>query len=176
MSMKKMLLSDQCTTLYNSGTESQQQRGFGLVETLIAAVVISIAVIATTQMTIGSIRTANSSNTAVIANDISVMLIERMRSNDTLDANVLAGYQSTPNCSTPPQPNCNNNSCTPVQIAAHDIHDITCTYLTQSNLPNSSLSITNCSVNNARICDIGLSWRGNVDTQTRSVTFEGVVL
>lgn len=97
------------------------QRGVGLVEILVAVVILSIGFLAVARMQVAGMRFSQSayfrSQAAFMANDMA----DRMRANIS---GVNAGaYASKATAADTPDPDCQSNACNPSELAAQDLHD-----------------------------------------------------
>jgi type IV pilus assembly protein PilV len=123
------------------------QSGFGLLEALIAVVLISVGVIGAVSMSASAIRQSALANQQALAATLVQQIIERMR------ANLIAvhdGHYDTAvvDCNTPPQvcefttPYSGGPSerCTTTQMAAFDVYAVTCSSEFQQ-LPQASMAI-----------------------------------
>lgn len=103
----------------NSMKKSQQ--GIGLIELLIALVVLAVGMLGMASMEIQGKRLAfdasQRSQAVALAND----MLERMRGNPTAIANYVVNNIGGESISSEPSPNCKSASCTAAQLAAHDL-------------------------------------------------------
>lgn len=103
---------------------TRKQGGVGLVEVLIAVLVFALGILGMASMQVNAKRVSYDALQRSLATALTRDIIERMRSNpsDTSLAvfgavNNLGGGTIT----SEPSPNCKTATCTPAQLAAHDI-------------------------------------------------------
>lgn len=161
--------------------------GMGLLDTMIALVVVAVGIMAAMTLYGRSTSSSSSASYQMIATDAANLLIENMRANNP-NAATAGSYNinttnntNTPDCNTPPANTCinNTNPCTQAQIAESSLRSMVCNAdgLFQS-LPNPGLQ-SNCAqaANSARItCVVTVSWQSFRDNNTQSITFNDVVL
>ena len=136
------------------GTDTSLQRrscrqgGIGLLEVLVAVVLISIGIVGAVSMTAKSIRQSSYSNQQILAATVARELVERLRANLP---GVNDGDYDNPaavDCAVPPVKSCEFSvgdtstatRCTSAEMAAFDIYAISCSDQFQS-LPSANLSI-----------------------------------
>lgn len=94
--------------------------GAGLIEVLIAALVLSVGVLGYVGLQINAKRLNYESTQRTTAVYLAQNLLERMRSNpNQLNAYVVADLD--PGALTEPSPNCTTAQCTTAQLAAYDL-------------------------------------------------------
>jgi len=103
-----------------------RQYGFSLLEILIAAFLLSFAILGIAGLQVVGMKGTHQSLMKQQAMGVVQNITERMRANSTS----LSSYEfdsSTTNCSSPP-PDCTTNACSLNEIALLDIHNIVCGY------------------------------------------------
>lgn len=98
------------------------QRGFTLIEALIAFVVLAIGVLGIISLLIMSKNALHQSNQRTIAVNLADAMVERIRINPLAVTSYVTG--STPlggGSLSQPSPDCNSTSCTSTQLAAFDL-------------------------------------------------------
>lgn len=161
--------------------------GMGLLDTMIALVVVAVGIMAAMTLFGKSTSSSSSASYQMIATDAANLLIENMRANNP-DAATAGNYNintatnyNAPDCATPSTNTCinNTNPCTYTQISEASLRSMVCNAdgLFQS-LPNPELqSICSQPANSSRIiCSVSVSWKSFRDNNTKSVTFNDVVL
>jgi len=153
--------------LGNGRTRLHRARGAGLIEVLIAALVLAVGLLGmmTLQTTAKrySYEAAQRSMASAVARDA----IERMRSNPT----VLPDYVATigeGSISTAPT-SCNTGTCTPAQLAARDLYEIELlldgatervTVDAVTSNAGGLVQPTACISHNAGNVQVAIAWRG----------------
>jgi len=97
-----------------------QQAGIGLIEVLIAMLIVSIGSIGLLSMQVSGKRIGYDALQRSTATTLMRDIVERMRTNPAAVANYAAnvgGYSIT----SEPSPNCVTAVCSPIQMAAHDL-------------------------------------------------------
>ncbi len=104
------------------------QRGFTLIEVLIALLVLSFGVLAALGLQVVASSNVQNASQRMIATNLAYDLIDRMRSNSQPDANAV--YMSVAGAelgggtrgASQPSPTCNAGSaCSPAELALHDL-------------------------------------------------------
>jgi len=103
----------------SSGTAASQN-GVGLIEVLIALIVLSVGFLAAATIQISSMRSNQQSRTDAQALVLVGDMMDRMRSNP---AGVAAGLYDNKTTSTLTAPTCLSTSCTSTQMAAVDLFE-----------------------------------------------------
>ncbi|WP_195910679.1 type IV pilus modification protein PilV [Solemya velum gill symbiont] len=142
----------------NSQENRSHQSGVGLIEVLIAVLLLSFAVLGASSMIIRAENNSNSAYYRAIATDIAMELSERMYSNlpalednDGNDTTIGGSYVTTTesNCVVPPTAYCsistttvsaNVADCTPAQMAIFDMWQLRCANGI-NHLPGGTLSV-----------------------------------
>ena len=110
------------------GSIHASQSGYSLIEVLIAALILSIAILGIAGMQVIGMKGTHQSFMKQQATGVVQNMIERMRANY---AGVVAGNyvvnSAALNCATP-KPNCATTDCNPAQIALSDKLNIVCGY------------------------------------------------
>lgn len=155
----------------------KNQSGIGVIEVLIAVVVISLGVLGMAGLQLTGMKHSSSSHNRSMAVLFSENLAGRMRSNPTAVSDLFyAGYDSqTANCTARPDPYCEASvqgpaqSCNAQEMAAFDVFSISCGVAASDGVFKDG--VTN-SLNNGRLeigCDapcmddsnytISITWR-----------------
>lgn len=102
---------------------SYRQRGFSLLELLVALVVFSVGLLAVAGLQTVSKQANFEAIQRTAASQIAYGLLEDMRSNaDAIDVYLASGVLGDGSRGNEPAPNCQGNaSCSPAQKAAHDL-------------------------------------------------------
>lgn len=107
--------------MYISKSRSHQQKGVGLVEILVAVVIMAVGLLAAAQMQVNGMRFSQSAYFESQAYFMAGEMIARMRGNV---AGVRSGaYDSMTTATGLADPGCDAALCTPSQIAAQDRYD-----------------------------------------------------
>ena len=97
------------------------QRGVGLIEILVAVVLLSLGFLAAARMQVESMRSSQSAYFTSQANLLAADMVDRMRLNTT---GVLAGlYDAVDTADAIADPNCRTKACTAAELAAQDAFD-----------------------------------------------------
>jgi type IV pilus assembly protein PilV len=127
------------------------QRGFTLIEVLVAVLLMSIGLLGVAAMQINGLRYHQGASTRAHATALLGELADRMRANR---AGVQAGnyiFNTTP--ALPADPNCLNNNCTPAQQSTLDIREWR---IKLAPLPNAAANVAR---NNATgVFTITITW------------------
>jgi type IV pilus assembly protein PilV len=103
---------------FDTACTSRQDKGFSLVEVLVAMVVLSIGLLGLAGLQTAGLKANNSayqrSQANIMANDI----LDRMRANRV---GIAAGYYDDPYESTPSDPGCVTSGCTVDEMADYDV-------------------------------------------------------
>jgi type IV pilus modification protein PilV len=144
--------------IMNSLGNISGQTGVGLIEVLIAALLLSFAVLGASGMIMRAENNSNGAYYRAMATDIAMELSERMRSNlpalednDGSDATIGGSYVAATqsNCLVPPTAYCSISTttrsddvadCTPAQMAFFDMWQLRCTNGV-NHLPGGTLSV-----------------------------------
>jgi len=146
----------------------KKQRGIGMIEVLIAMLIVSIGAAGLLSMQVSGKRIGydalqRSSATALVRD-----IIERMRVN----ASALSDYAKTVGGTTigsEPSPNCLNAPCTPSQMAAHDLWaweralDGAAEYISDGSsetLAGGLVTPRGCITHNNGVVTVTLAWKG----------------
>lgn len=98
----------------NSGIQARGQRGFTLIESLVAMVVISVGMLGIAAMYVEGLRAGRTSVYRAVAVELASDMADRIRSNPNADG-AYAGAGANNNCVN------GANDCTPAQLAADDL-------------------------------------------------------
>lgn len=98
-----------------------RQRGVGLIEILVAVVLISIGFLAAAQMQVQSMRYSQGAYFQSQAYFLASDIIDRMRAN--VDGVVGGDYDGLTTSSSASNPQCNVNACSAAQMAQQDLYD-----------------------------------------------------
>ena len=99
----------------------RRQRGVGLLEILIAVVIISIGFLAAARMQVESMRNSQSSYYRSQAYFMASAMVDRMRAN--VEGVRDGFYDDKTTAEAVSDPACEANACTPERIAQQDLHD-----------------------------------------------------
>lgn len=118
----------------NSRMLCRKQQGIGIIEVLIALVVVSLGVLGMASLQLTGIKHSSSGFNRSMAVLFTENLASRIRSNpDSVQATHYAGYDSAGvNCNTRPAPFCQASigvaaeTCEPAEMAAFDLYSIAC--------------------------------------------------
>ena len=101
-----------------------KQRGVGLIEVQIAALVFSVGILGLASMQLGAKRASYEASQRSIATGLARDILERMRSNPgQLAAYVVSEVGDEDNPRTNPVQNCAATVCNPAQLASYDLWD-----------------------------------------------------
>ena len=156
----------------------RQQRGFTLIEAMVALVVLSIGLLGMASMQVGALRLSTSAYYRSIAATKASELAERMRANlpGVYDNDYI--IDSAPDCSSAPASLCASGTgeteaalCDTSAMAAFDLYEVSCVDGIADLLPNGDLSIAcnDSDTSDADACTdgssfaISVSWQANVD-------------
>lgn len=164
----------------------RHDRGFTLLEALIALLVLTIGLLGAASMLLSSVRNSHNSYLRSQASFIADSLIERMRANPL---GIWRGqYNGNLNAATPAAPTCASTGCTPTQISGTDRAAIASQVL--QHLPGGVGSVACTVVGAAPVsrwgvppvdgqCTIQMSWNEKRDVDAAGFsgaqTFEVVV-
>lgn len=152
-------------------TSRKQQRGVGLIEVLIAVLVMAIGILGVTAMQVAGKRNIYEATQRSLATALARDILERMRSNPS----ALSSYVATVgrgSISTAPA-SCNTSDCTPTALASRDLYDFeqaldgaseTLTVGTDTSSTGGLVSPTACITNNAGNVTVSIAWRGASET------------
>ena len=102
----------------NTAYTSRQDKGFSLIEVLVAIVILSIGLLGLAGLQTAGLKANNSayqrSQASVMANEI----LDRMRANRV---GIASSFYDDPYASTPSDPVCVTSYCTVEQMAAYDV-------------------------------------------------------
>lgn len=120
------LYSNQAYSRNPSGVESQlasthKQRGVGLIEILIAVLLISMGFLAAARMQVEGMRFSQSAYHQSQAYFLASDMIDRMRSN--IDGVAKGYYTEATTAPDAANPNCDQIQCSPLGVARQDIYD-----------------------------------------------------
>ena len=108
----------------NKVNSTNKQRGVGLVEVLIAVLVFALGILGMASMQVNAKRVSYDALQRSLATALTRDIIERMRSNPADTSLLVYGAVDDlggGSITTEPTPNCKSATCTPAQLAAHDI-------------------------------------------------------
>lgn len=113
---------------------SKGQQGLGIIEVLVALVVVSLGVLGMASLQLTGMKHSSSGYNRSMAVLFTENLSSRIRSNpDSVDAGDYAGYDSTGlSCDVPPTPTCQASlnidaeECSPAEMAEFDLFSIAC--------------------------------------------------
>ncbi len=97
------------------------QCGVGLIELLVAVVILSIGFLAAARMQVEGMRFSQSAYHQSQAYFLVSDMIDRMRTN--ADGVALGSYNNAATSAMATDPDCTNNFCSPAELALQDIHD-----------------------------------------------------
>lgn len=144
------------------------QRGVGLIEVLIAMLIVSIGAAGLLSMQVSGKRIGYDALQRSSATSLVRDIIERMRVNPTAVADYAKTVGGT-SISSEPSPNCLTATCTPAQMAAHDLWeweralDGAAEYIANAGsetLAGGLVAPRGCITNNNGVVTITLAWRG----------------
>jgi type IV pilus assembly protein PilV len=111
----------------NPGVQVRRQRGFSLIETMVAVLVTSVSLLGMAGMQVTSKRAGGEAIQRTTATAMAMDILERMRSNPQ----ALAAYSTVETAGlgggtigSEPSPSCTNDTtdvCNALQLAAHDL-------------------------------------------------------
>ncbi len=156
--------------MYRCGTR-KTQRGAGLIEVLIAVLVMAIGILGVTAMQVAGKRNLYEATQRSLATALARDILERMRSNPTaLNSYVATVGQGS--ISTAPA-TCTNADCDPVGLAARDLYEFeqaidgaseTVTSGSDTNSVGGLVNPTACITNNVGNITVSIAWRGAAET------------
>jgi type IV pilus assembly protein PilV len=152
-------------------TNLKRQRGVGLIEVLIALLVLSIGLLGLASLQTHALRFGQGAFVRTQATTIAYDMLDRMRANRA-HANTpgyAAAFGGVP--TTAPTPVCETGNCTPTQMAAYDI--LEWKYALGQRLPGGDGTIVSTPVGTSRIYTITTRWESReggtqVSLQVRS--------
>lgn len=118
-----------------SKQSNSRQRGVGIVEVLIALVLISAGFLAAAQMQMQGMRFSQSAYSNSQAYFMATEIMDRMRAN--IDGVIAGGYDNAITGGGVLNPNCGTNACNVLELAQQDIYDWS------ANLHNLTNGVTN---------------------------------
>lgn len=152
----------------------RKEKGFSLIEVLVALVVLSIGMMGVAALFMDSLRNSGSAIYRTRAVNLAEDMADRIRANQSAAANYVA---STSDSGT--NNNCNDSNaaaataCTPVQMAAHDIFTwkqmIT---NAQTGLPAGEASIARNAATNPPTYTITVQWSEQDEIFNNVLTFQ----
>jgi type IV pilus assembly protein PilV len=153
-----------------------KQRGVGIVEALVALIVLSVGMLGIAGLYLESVRSNRTALTRTSAVHLVNDLADRIRSNRSAEA----AYEVLPIGTVPSAsvPNCATGSCTPAQMAAYDLrawYDQVIRALptgSDGTLPQISIDYVNganVSVPDRYVITVGWKEPGSADLLTSSV-------
>ena len=160
-----------------SGSRSTQ-RGVGLIEVMIAFVIVSIGVLAIIGMQVTGKQTNNEAVQRTAASHLAADIIERLRANPTASANyatstrIGGGTTVGPSAPTAPAACASASPCTTVGIAARDLYDWELSMRGQSELRGGTWTggliepracITPPAGGASGVYDLVIVWRGTME-------------
>lgn len=98
-----------------------RQKGVGLIEVLIAILILSIGAVGLVSLQIKAKRMSYESVQRSVATSLARDIIERMRQNPGQLAGYVVDDLGASSISSEPSPNCRTSICTPTELAAHDL-------------------------------------------------------
>jgi type IV pilus assembly protein PilV len=155
-------------------TSCNRQRGFTLMEVLVALVVISIGLLGIAAMQASAIASTHTSQTESLVSIEARSLADAMQANPGYWASGLfpAGFTVTNNTISDTTlagqtTNCNATACTPGQLAGYDLQH----WATQLNtqVPGSIATIT-CQAGTPYVCSITVVWTQKATAATNNGT------
>ena len=163
-----------------------QQRGFTLLEALIAVVIIAIGLLGLSGMQMISLRNTNEGFLRTQATASANDMAERIRANPVaVENNIFANFDSASStyCSTLPT-NCSNSTanCDATQLAQYDFHAIACgsnAYDGVQNLLPQGSMLVSCddpATTTNVICRIVVNWRELAEQGATTTTVSQVDL
>jgi type IV pilus assembly protein PilV len=133
-----------------TGFQARQQ-GFGMLEVLVAVVILSVGIIGAVSLSTSAIRQSSNANQQAMAATLAQQTIERMRANQNGVVDGDYDFEDVAvDCTAPPAKSCEfdgtdaNNSttrCDTAEMAAFDAYAIACSTEFLA-LPNAALNIT----------------------------------
>ncbi len=152
----------------------REQLGVGLVEVLVAMLVVSVGALSLISMQIAGKKVGYDALQRSVATTLVNDILERMRNNPNALANYTVNTLGGESVATEPTPNCTSSACTPAQLAARDLWEW------EQNLDGAaellddgSGSITKvgglvnpraCITHNAGIINVTIVWKGYQST------------
>ena len=143
----------------------QFQSGVGLIEVMVAILIISVGLLGVASLQGLSLSEGASSYFNTQAQMATNDIIDRMIANRT---QATTGAYAAPIPAAKPQPDCDTLGCTPTEIVTHDLWQVFDNINSTTSLPQSALNIT---YNNILFeYSVALTWNasGNSDDYTPS--------
>ncbi len=137
-------------------TRLKKQAGFSLLEVMIAALILSTGLLGVASLQIVSMKGTQQSTMKSHAMGVVQNLTERMRANHkgVIDSNYLVATNTTAFDCTTAAPNCAAGTCTALNIATADLHNLICGF---GNTPRTG------GVSTVAAGDIGILMNGSLE-------------
>ncbi len=138
-----------------TNTRLKKQVGFSLLEVMISALILSTGLLGVASLQIVGMKSTQQSSMKNQAMGVVQNITERMRANHkgVVDNNYVLASGATFDCTTA-APNCATGTCTAVNIATADLHNLICGF---GNTPRTG------GVNTTAAGDIGILVNGSLD-------------
>lgn len=146
-----------------------KQDGVGMIEVLIALLVFTLGVLGMASMQVSAKRTSYDALQRSLATSLTRDIIERMRSNPSDTSLVIYGAVNNlgdgSKGDTEPTDNCRTSTCTPSQLATHDVWEweqaLDGASETLDNIKAGGLvSPRACITHNAGVVTVVIAWKG----------------
>lgn len=148
---------------------ARNQKGLGLIEILLAVLLLGIGAVGLASMQIKAKRMTYEAVQRSVATSLARDIIERMRNNPgALASYVVTNYGDNDN-RTEPTPNCSSASCTTTQLAAHDLWEWERALLgaTETTVDGGNTALVGglnipraCITHNAGEISVAIVWKG----------------
>ncbi len=157
-----MPLKKHCVPMY-------LQQGVGLIEVLIAVLVLSVGILGLAAMQVNAKRLSYDAMQRSLATSMVRDIISRMRVNDAQAASYVVDDLGGGSIANEPAPNCKSADCTPTQLAAHDLWEweqaldgAAETITTGGNTSSVGGLVTPraCITHNAGVVTVAIAWKG----------------
>lgn len=105
----------------NKHTQIKKEKGFTLVEVLVAVVVLSIGLLGLAGLQATSLKNNNSSYQRSVASMLAYDMLDRIRANR--DGLIAGNFNSVDPGAFPSDPGCSASNCTESELAQYDIYE-----------------------------------------------------
>ena len=144
---------------------NSQQRGFSLLEVLIAVLVLSIGLLGLASMQVANLKTIHNSSQKQQATILLNDLAARVR-NNFIGAQAGNYVTSMTSCSIAPSNTCRSASCSPSELATLDLYQVMCgesggNVGIKNSLTNGKLAIT-CVGGCDRALNLSIQWEERI--------------